>query len=163
MLGNLRIPPTTLCAFLDVIANATVSRILWENTAPSSSLVVGAAVEYLLDGQTNVANATGEAIVAAGTLSSPMVLELSGVGNATCRHDFSQCDYTFVQYGILKATDLISPLAEKTLLVSHVLFATSTFLVSNQITTPPLPSQTPRTIFPRRYTPNANFESQFDH
>ncbi|KAG7091539.1 hypothetical protein E1B28_010568 [Marasmius oreades] len=66
-----------------VTTNATVSRILWFGGNGSSLEASG--VEYYLDGQTVplVANVSREVIVSAGTIGSPKVLELSGVGNST--------------------------------------------------------------------------------
>ncbi|KAL0957869.1 hypothetical protein HGRIS_000053 [Hohenbuehelia grisea] len=68
---------------LHVITNATVTRILWKKTVPKSGPLVASAVEYLLDGRRIIANASKEVVLAAGTLGSPKILELSGVGNAT--------------------------------------------------------------------------------
>ncbi|KAK7015212.1 hypothetical protein VNI00_019142 [Paramarasmius palmivorus] len=65
----------------EVITNATVTRIIWGN----SSSLTATGVEYILNGssETLVANVTREVLLAAGTIGSPKVLELSGVGNAT--------------------------------------------------------------------------------
>ncbi|KAF9257920.1 alcohol oxidase [Marasmius fiardii PR-910] len=75
--------PFTSRANFKVITNATVSRILWSDKGGSSLIASG--VEYYLDGQTNplVVNVSREVIVSAGTIGSPKVLELSGVGNST--------------------------------------------------------------------------------
>jgi choline dehydrogenase-like flavoprotein len=66
---------------LHVYLNSTVSRIIWSNT----SLVKGlaAAVEYIQDGQTHQVTIEKEVILSAGTIGSPKILELSGVGNET--------------------------------------------------------------------------------
>ncbi|KAK7032148.1 hypothetical protein VNI00_013322 [Paramarasmius palmivorus] len=66
----------------EVILNATVTRIIWSETSDNSSLTA-AGVEYVLDGETFVAEVDGEVLLAAGTIGSPKILELSGVGNST--------------------------------------------------------------------------------
>ncbi|KAF9256135.1 alcohol oxidase [Marasmius fiardii PR-910] len=82
------------CAYYDrmknrpnfkVITNATVSRIVWSSARNGSSELIASGVEYFLQNQTSpvVVNVTGEVILSAGTMGSPKVLELSGVGNST--------------------------------------------------------------------------------
>ncbi|KAF9256138.1 alcohol oxidase [Marasmius fiardii PR-910] len=68
-----------------VITNATVSRIVWSSAVNGSSELIASGVEYFLQNQTSpvVVNVTGEVILSAGTMGSPKVLELSGVGNST--------------------------------------------------------------------------------
>ncbi|KAJ7195916.1 alcohol oxidase [Mycena pura] len=65
---------------LVVITNATVSRILWAN---STGELVAVGVEYLVNNETLTVGASKEVILSAGTIGSPKVLELSGVGNST--------------------------------------------------------------------------------
>ncbi|KAJ7823795.1 alcohol oxidase [Mycena olivaceomarginata] len=67
---------------LVVITNATVSRILWAKGSGSSKLTA-TGVEYLVNNQTNTVGVSKEVILSAGTIGSPKVLELSGVGNST--------------------------------------------------------------------------------
>ncbi|KAF8212665.1 alcohol oxidase [Mycena galopus ATCC 62051] len=67
---------------LVVITNATVSRILWANGSGSNNLTA-TGVEYVLNNETLTINASQEVILSAGTIGSPKVLELSGVGNST--------------------------------------------------------------------------------
>jgi choline dehydrogenase len=62
-------------ANLAIETGALATRILWEGTR-----AVG--VEYLQGGQVRTARAQGEVLVAAGTIKSPQLLELSGVGQA---------------------------------------------------------------------------------
>lgn len=64
-----------------VITNATATRIVWAER--TNGPLVACAVEYLVNNQTVTVNATREVILAAGTIGSPKVLELSGVGNST--------------------------------------------------------------------------------
>ena len=66
---------------LTVILNATVSRILWGNN--TEGLAKAVAVEYIANNQTLTASVEKEVIVSAGSIGSPKILELSGVGNAT--------------------------------------------------------------------------------
>ncbi|KAI5120967.1 hypothetical protein M0805_006639 [Coniferiporia weirii] len=66
-----------------VITNATVSRLLWGN-ATNGSLAHVSGVEYITsNGSTVSTPVIKEVIVSAGTIGSPKVLELSGIGNAT--------------------------------------------------------------------------------
>ncbi|KAJ7124169.1 alcohol oxidase [Mycena epipterygia] len=67
---------------LVVITNATVSRILWAKSGANSALTAS-GVEYLVNNQTQMINVSKEVILSAGTVGSPKVLELSGVGNST--------------------------------------------------------------------------------
>ncbi|KAL0572391.1 hypothetical protein V5O48_009569 [Marasmius crinis-equi] len=71
----------------EVVTNATVSRIIWSLNETDGSAMVAAGVEYFLQGQAAplVANVSegGEVILSAGTIGTPKVLELSGVGNST--------------------------------------------------------------------------------
>ena len=60
---------------LTIQAKALTSRLLLEGRK-----CVG--VEYTVDGQTRVARANREVIVSAGTINSPQLLELSGIGQA---------------------------------------------------------------------------------
>ncbi|KAG7086184.1 hypothetical protein E1B28_002145 [Marasmius oreades] len=70
-----------------VITNATVSRIIWSSAGNGSSGLIASGVEYFLQNQTEpiVVNIgpQSEVILSAGTIGSPKVLELSGVGNST--------------------------------------------------------------------------------
>ncbi|KAF7342208.1 Alcohol oxidase [Mycena venus] len=67
---------------LVVITNATVSRILWASGSSKGELTAS-GVEYLVNNQTLTASVSKEVILSAGTIGSPKVLELSGVGNST--------------------------------------------------------------------------------
>lgn len=66
---------------LHVFLNSTVTRILWSNTSLVKGLAAG--IEYINNNQTHQITVEKEVILAAGTIGSPKVLELSGVGNAT--------------------------------------------------------------------------------
>lgn len=65
----------------DVLANAHVTRILFDTSSPSDNLTAS-AVEYTRDeGATKLTvNVTKEVILAAGSVGSPAVLLYSGVG-----------------------------------------------------------------------------------
>lgn len=73
--------PFTSRPNLQVFLNATVTRIIWSNT----SLVKGLAdsIEYVRDGAIFQIPIEKELILAAGTIGSPKILELSGIGNET--------------------------------------------------------------------------------
>ncbi|KAF8988178.1 alcohol oxidase [Cyathus striatus] len=64
----------------EVLTGATVTRIIWD---AGSSPLKAIGVEYIMNNQTDVADVNKEVILSAGTIGSPKVLELSGVGNAT--------------------------------------------------------------------------------
>lgn len=67
---------------LAVFLNSTVTRIIW-NTTKQGGKLSASAVEYLQNGQTFTVPVEKEVIVSAGTIGSPKVLELSGIGNST--------------------------------------------------------------------------------
>ena len=67
---------------LTVILNAIASRIIWDSS--TGTLARASEVEYIADdGSVKRIPAGKEVIVSAGTIGSPKILELSGVGNAT--------------------------------------------------------------------------------
>ncbi|KAF8468031.1 alcohol oxidase [Gautieria morchelliformis] len=67
---------------LTVLLNATVSRIIWANTTDYGKLTAS-AVEFFQGNKSLTVSVEREAIVTAGTIGSPKILELSGVGNRT--------------------------------------------------------------------------------
>ncbi|KAK7451165.1 hypothetical protein VKT23_012496 [Stygiomarasmius scandens] len=70
---------------LTVLTNATVTRIIWANRAASCGLTAS-AVEYIDAENRTITvsiNPGGEVILSAGTIGSPKILELSGVGNSS--------------------------------------------------------------------------------
>ncbi|GJJ14381.1 hypothetical protein Clacol_008645 [Clathrus columnatus] len=67
---------------LQVILNATVTRITWKPQRPGQNLTAQ-GVEYVQNGVTHTVPVNKEVIVSAGTIGSPKVLELSGVGNSS--------------------------------------------------------------------------------
>ncbi|KAJ3864355.1 hypothetical protein EV359DRAFT_81522 [Lentinula novae-zelandiae] len=64
---------------LVVLQGAQVTKI---NLTPGSS-AVATGVEFVVDGITYNANATTEVVLSAGTIQTPQLLELSGIGNPT--------------------------------------------------------------------------------
>ncbi|KAJ4488377.1 alcohol oxidase [Lentinula aciculospora] len=64
---------------LVVLQGAQVTKI---NMTPGSP-VVATGVEFVVDGTTYSANATTEVVLSAGTIQTPQLLELSGIGNPT--------------------------------------------------------------------------------
>jgi choline dehydrogenase len=65
-----------------VVIRGTVRKVVWKARKVGCSKVEAQGVEYVtLDGETVVLNATKEVILSAGALRSPIILELSGVGN----------------------------------------------------------------------------------
>ncbi|KAJ5145360.1 glucose-methanol-choline oxidoreductase [Penicillium atrosanguineum] len=65
----------------DVLANAHVTRIIFDSSSPSDNLTAN-SVEYTTDGGSTflTVNVTKEAILTAGSVNSPAVLMYSGVG-----------------------------------------------------------------------------------
>ncbi|KAJ5711626.1 hypothetical protein N7488_005782 [Penicillium malachiteum] len=64
---------------LKIISNTNVNKILWSNDSHSEALAVG--VEVTGPNGTETILASKEVILSAGSLKSPVILELSGVGN----------------------------------------------------------------------------------
>ncbi|KLO09498.1 alcohol oxidase [Schizopora paradoxa] len=83
------VTPFTNRTNFDIITNATVSRIIWSNdTSKDDGLVRAVQVEYILANETTARIPVGrEVIVSAGTVGTPKVLELSGIGNSTILRD----------------------------------------------------------------------------
>ncbi|ESK85927.1 glucose oxidase [Moniliophthora roreri MCA 2997] len=65
-----------------IITNANVTRIIWSESENNSSLAA-TGVEYVTNNETMTLEVTGEVILSAGTIGSPKILELSGIGNST--------------------------------------------------------------------------------
>ncbi|KAJ8508036.1 hypothetical protein ONZ45_g9651 [Pleurotus djamor] len=76
---------------LHVITNATASRIIWDDSHHSQGLneraksLRAVGVEYFVSGsqQKKSISVLREVVVSAGTIGTPKILELSGVGNAS--------------------------------------------------------------------------------
>ncbi|KIJ41961.1 GMC oxidoreductase [Sphaerobolus stellatus SS14] len=67
---------------LAVFLNATATRIIWANNTKAGK-IIASGVEFLQGGQTTVISVEREVVLSAGTIGTPKVLELSGVGNST--------------------------------------------------------------------------------
>ena len=66
---------------LHVYLNSTVQRLVWDESSKSAK-PVASGVEYITaSGEKATINANKEVILSAGSLRSPLLLELSGVGN----------------------------------------------------------------------------------
>ncbi|KAK2467415.1 hypothetical protein APHAL10511_000650 [Amanita phalloides] len=79
---------------LHVITGAHVTRVLFDNETREDNLVAIGA-QYIKDGDTYTVSAKKEVIICGGTIQTPQILELSGIGNkeileangVTCLHD----------------------------------------------------------------------------
>ncbi|GAA5844117.1 hypothetical protein JCM11251_001824 [Rhodosporidiobolus azoricus] len=74
----------TLAPKLVVLTGAQATRINWKSAKDSAGNVVAQGVSFVPTGQNGpsiVVNATREVILSAGTVQSPQLLELSGVGD----------------------------------------------------------------------------------
>ncbi|TFY57491.1 hypothetical protein EVG20_g8527 [Dentipellis fragilis] len=63
-----------------VLTNAQVTKVVFEQGGQN---VTATGVQYVVDGQSYTANASTEVILAAGTVQTPQILELSGIGNTS--------------------------------------------------------------------------------
>ena len=70
---------------LVILTGAAVTKIILNKTDPENILVKG--VQISKDGQTKNINASREVVVSAGSINSPRLLELSGIGDATLLKD----------------------------------------------------------------------------
>ncbi|KAJ8068341.1 hypothetical protein OCU04_003903 [Sclerotinia nivalis] len=71
---------------LHLLTNAYVAKVLLESTGTSSELCA-TGVQYIKDAEVNFVRARKEVILAAGTLQSPKLLELSGIGREELLRD----------------------------------------------------------------------------
>lgn len=89
--ANAYLEPARHRSNLTVITGATVNKVLFDKNIIGSHDAVAVGVQYTIveDGDTKTAHAMArkEVIVAAGALSSPRLLELSGIGNAGLLRD----------------------------------------------------------------------------
>ena len=68
---------------LSVLTDALVSKIEFERTTLSSGSAKATGVQYTVGGVPYTVNAKREVIVCGGTINSPQILELSGIGSAS--------------------------------------------------------------------------------
>lgn len=66
---------------LHIFLNTTASRILWEDASGAPDVVASGVQVVRSDGTIRSLSATREVILAAGSIRSPALLELSGIGN----------------------------------------------------------------------------------
>ena len=64
---------------LKIISNTQANKIIWAEGSQSEAIAIG--VEITGDNGTEVIHASKEVILSAGSLKSPLLLELSGIGN----------------------------------------------------------------------------------
>ena len=72
--------PFTSRTNLQLMVNTVATKIVWAASNGSNATVSGVQVTKA-DGTTQTINARKEVIISAGSLRSPQLLELSGVGN----------------------------------------------------------------------------------
>ncbi|KAF9021462.1 alcohol oxidase [Hymenopellis radicata] len=83
--GNAYYEPFASRPNLKLISEATVTKVLFNTDGPEP---VATGVEFLWGGESYTANSNLEVILSAGTILTPKLLELSGVGNATILESF---------------------------------------------------------------------------
>ncbi|KAF2709503.1 GMC oxidoreductase [Pleomassaria siparia CBS 279.74] len=69
---------------LSLLTNALVEKIQFEKGGSGDATATG--VKFLVDGQAYTAKANKEVIVCGGTINSPQILELSGIGSTSVLH-----------------------------------------------------------------------------
>ncbi|KAJ3513163.1 hypothetical protein NLJ89_g3106 [Agrocybe chaxingu] len=75
---------------LVVLQGAVVSRVIFDqSTVGSQAGARATGVEYIVDGRRYTVSARREVILSAGTIQSPQILELSGIGNPTLLNRFN--------------------------------------------------------------------------
>jgi choline dehydrogenase-like flavoprotein len=72
---------------LEIVTDALVEKVVFDTSSGSDLVATG--VQYLKDGQRHIARVGREVVVCAGTLKSPQILELSGLGSKSLleQHD----------------------------------------------------------------------------
>ncbi|KAJ2925508.1 hypothetical protein H1R20_g11585, partial [Candolleomyces eurysporus] len=65
-----------------VLPNAYVAQVLWSSEKDADGNLIASGVEYISEGKKQTALASKEVVLSAGTIKSPQILELSGVGRA---------------------------------------------------------------------------------
>ncbi|KAK2811191.1 hypothetical protein FQN50_002288 [Emmonsiellopsis sp. PD_5] len=71
------------------VFKGTASRIIWSDQTDRDGEAIAQGVEFVAnDGTTQVVNAKREVIISAGSLRSPAILELSGVGNPDILNEY---------------------------------------------------------------------------
>lgn len=65
---------------LKVITGAHASKIVFEDAKSANGELVASGVEFIVDGTTHTVKARKEVVVSGGTINSPHLLELSGIG-----------------------------------------------------------------------------------
>jgi len=68
---------------LVVLTGVLATRILWDNSSTSNSLHARGVEYRTSEGEVKTFSVRKEVILSAGTIGSPKVLELSGIGNTT--------------------------------------------------------------------------------
>ncbi len=83
--ANAYLEPARGIANLTVVTGATVSKILFNKSDPANLVAEGVEYTVKQDGEPKAMSvkARKEVVVAAGTMNSPRVLELSGIGSAS--------------------------------------------------------------------------------
>lgn len=66
---------------LKLFQNTLANKIVWKSTTSCSNIVASGVQVVLSNGSTTIIHARKEVILSAGALRSPLILELSGIGN----------------------------------------------------------------------------------
>ncbi|KAI9797972.1 MAG: hypothetical protein M1833_005028 [Piccolia ochrophora] len=80
--GNCYLNPVSKRDNLKVITNALVEKILFSDKRQDQDPLVATGVQFRVKDKSYTVNAKREVVLAAGSINSPQILELSGVGSA---------------------------------------------------------------------------------
>ena len=80
--ANAHYAPNATRENLKVIAGAHASKIIFADAKSSGGELVASGVEFIVDGTSHTVKARKEVVVSSGTVHSPQLLELSGIGKS---------------------------------------------------------------------------------
>ncbi|KAF8643365.1 hypothetical protein AX16_009093 [Volvariella volvacea WC 439] len=75
--------PASSRSNLKVLTQATATKILFSSNTDAQGNAIATGVQFIVDGATYTVQASREVILSAGSVHSPQLLELSGIGSAS--------------------------------------------------------------------------------